>query len=332
LAAAIAKSQGRRIDGELMANQQNAYSEWLSYVQRVTQAVDSGRGIALGPSPAPPVPPAIAERKADGPKIIYCSPHPDDESLGGAFALRLRLEAAAQVTNIAITLGSDHSQRERRRRELISACQVLGFELIIPAEPGASAADGFEHITLQARREDQAAWAARVRALAQILVREQPEAIFMPHSDDFNDTHIGTHYLAFDALDEYLAGNPRASVLVIETEFWHEMADPNLMVGITPEQAAIQMTAATEHGGEMSRMPYHLLHPCRMMNNVRRGSEVVGGQGAGVQPFNFAELHRVSFRHGHERVAMPEARRILPPSETATLDWLRRQFGFEAAA
>lgn len=315
-----------------MSNQSNSYQEWLRYVERVTQAVDSGRGIALGPSSSPPVPAEVTERKADGPKIVYCSPHPDDESLGGAFALRLRLESGTQVTNVAITLGSDLAQRERRRRELTSACQVLGFELIVPTEPGSSAADGFDHVTQPARREHPDAWAARVRVLADLFAHERPEAIFMPHSDDFNDTHIGTHYLAFDALDEYLSRTPRASVLVIETEFWHEMADPNLMVGITAEQAAIQMTAATEHGGEMSRMPYHLLHPCRMMNNVRRGSEVVGGQGAGVQPFTFAELHRVSFRHGHALGETPTAGRILPPAATATLDWLRREFGFEATA
>lgn len=313
-----------------MGNRENTYTEWLSYVKRVTQAVDSGRSIALGPSAAPPVPSAIAGSKPEGPKIVYCSPHPDDESLGGAFALRLRMEAGSRVTNVAITLGSDLTQRERRRRELTSACKVLGFELIIPSEPATGAASGFDHITLAARREDSEAWAGRVRVLADIFAREQPEAIFMPHSDDFNDTHIGTHYLAFDALDQYLSMRPRASVLVIETEFWHEMSDPNLMVGITAELAAIQMTAATEHGGEMSRMPYHLLHPCRMMNNVRRGSEVVGGQGAGVQPFTFAELHRVSFRHGHERAETPAEGRILPPSETAALGWLRQKFGFEA--
>ncbi|HEV2426357.1 MAG TPA: PIG-L family deacetylase [Terriglobia bacterium] len=314
-----------------MANRENTDKEWLSYVERVTRAVDSGRSIALGPSAAPPLPLAIADRKPEGAKIVYCSPHPDDESLGGAFALRLRMEAGARVTNVAITLGSDLTQRDRRHRELSSACKVLGFELIIPVEPATGAASGFDHITVESRRENSQAWEAQVRVLADIFAREQPEAIFMPHSDDFNDAHIGTHYLAFDALDQYLSTRPRASVLVIETEFWHEMADPNLMVGIAAGQAAIQMTAATEHGGEMSRMPYHLLHPCRMMNNVRRGSEVVGGQGAGVQPFTFAELHRVSFRHGHERVETPVEGRILPPSETATLDWLRQKFGFEAS-
>jgi LmbE family N-acetylglucosaminyl deacetylase len=274
----------------------------------------------------------IAERKAEGAKVLYCSPHPDDESLGGAFALRLRLEAGAQVTNVAITLGSAVDQRDRRRRELTSACQVLGFELLVPAEPGAAAADGFEDVTLESRRADPQAWAARAQTLCGIFTSEQPEAIFVPHSDDFNSTHIGTHYLVFDALDEYFSRRPKARVIVVETEFWHEMADPNLMVGITAEQAAIQMTAATEHGGEMARMPYHLLHPCRLMNNVRRGSEVVGGQGAGVQPFAFAEVHRVRFRHGRELAETPAAGHILPPSDTATLDWLRREFGFEVPA
>lgn len=308
---------------------QNGYGEWLRYVQRLTDAVHSGKAIGLGPSPSPPLAPGIAGSESRGPKVVYCSPHPDDESLGGAFALRLRLEANARVTNVAITLGSDPAQRDRRRRELISACRVLGFELVIPSEPGAAAAAGFEHVTLEARGTQAGAWAARVHALAGLFDRERPEAVFVPHDDDFNSTHIGTHYLVFDALGEYLALQPASSLVVIETEFWHEMADPNLMVGVTPEQAAIQMTAATEHGGEMARMPYHLLHPCRLMNNVRRGSEVVGGQGAAVQPFAFAELHRVSFRRGRGITPAPPAGRILPPSEKATPGWLRREFGFE---
>jgi hypothetical protein len=53
---------------------------------------------------------------------------------------------------------------------------------------------------------------------------------------------------------------------------------------------------------------------------------VVGGQGQPAQPFAFAELYRVSFRRGSEAISARPGGRILPPSERATLDWLRREF------
>jgi LmbE family N-acetylglucosaminyl deacetylase len=243
-----------------------------------------------------------------------------------ALALRLLLESGTPVTNVAITLGSDRAQRPRRRRELESAHQVLGFDLFIPTEPGAAAPDGFEDVHLSARNSHPQAWEKRVATLAEFFEIAQPEAVLAPHEEDFNSTHIGTNYLVRDALDVYLSRHLESDVLFIETEFWHQVTDANLMVGLTPEHAAIQIVAAAEHGGEMKRMPYHVLHPCRLMDNVRRGSEVVGGQGAAVQPFAFAELYRVSFRRGREVIGPTPGSHILPPSEKATLDWLRNEF------
>jgi len=315
------------------ADNSTQFSRWRSYLERVVEAVDSGKIIPLGPSPAPPVPAAVSAIKpaATSPKVIYCAPHPDDETLGGGLALRLRLESGARITNVAVTLGSDHAQRERRRRELVSACQVLGFDLVIPTDPGAASANGFEDVSLADREADPQGWAGRVRALAEIFDTEQPEVIFAPHADDFNTTHVATHYLVTEALGEYLSRRPGASVLLIETEFWHEMLDPNLMVAVTLDLAAIQLTAAVEHGGEMRRNPYHLLHPCRLMNNVRRGSEVVGGQGKAAQPFTFAELYRMSLRRGREGFEPRSGGHILPSSEKATLDWMLRAFPPAAA-
>jgi len=304
----------------------NSYAPWLEYVRSVTRSVQAGRAIALGPSAAPPIPAAVAGASAGGPNVVYCSPHPDDESLSGALALRLRLEANARVTNVAVTLGSDPAQRPRRRSELASACRVLGFELVIPAEPGAPAADGFENVTPGARKEDSKAWAAKARALSEIFDQELPEAVFVPHVDDYNSTHIATHRLVTDALAAHLARRASAAVVLIETEFWHPLAEPNLMIELTPEQVAIQLTAATEHGGEMRRNPYQLLQPCRLMDNVRRGSEVVGGQGAAAQPWDFAEIYRVGFWRGRSAVGPRPGGRMLPSSEPATLEWFWREF------
>lgn len=302
------------------------FSEWLAYLQRLLEAVDSGKGIPLGPSPGLPAPPAVSAARPAPTRVAYCAPHPDDESLSGALAVRLRLEQGARVTNVAVTLGSDPNQRERRRRELESACRVLGFDLVIPGLASSCPPMGFDRVNTAAREAEPEEWARSVQALAAIFDREQPEAVFAPHASDFNRTHVGTHQLVLDALDVHLSRQPGASVILIETEYWHQLAEPNLLVAVTPDIAAIQMTAAAEHGGEMARAPFHLLHPCRLLDNARRGSEVVGGQGKPAQPFAFAELYRVSFRCGSEATCARPGGRILPAVERATLEWLRREF------
>ena len=53
------------------------------------------------------------------------------------------------------------------------------------------------------------------------------------------------------------------------------------------------IAATTFHAGELKRNPYHLLLPAWMMDNVRRGSELVGGQGGAAPDFTFAALYRL---------------------------------------
>jgi hypothetical protein len=45
--------------------------------------------------------------------------------------------------------------------------------------------------------------------------------------------------------------------------------------------------------GEVQRNPYHLRQPAWMQDNVRRGGELVGGQGGAVPDFTFATLYRL---------------------------------------
>jgi hypothetical protein len=80
----------------------------------------------------------------------------------------------------------------------------------------------------------------------------------------------------------------------VETEFWRAMADPNLMVESSPDDVADLVAAVSFHRGEVARNPYHLFLPAWMADNVRRGSELVGGQGAGAQDFHFATLYRLT--------------------------------------
>jgi len=311
------------------------YQQCLGYVQEVVGAVNSGRSIPLGPSSealsrptstAGPAPSPVSGRPA---KVVYCAPHPDDESLSGVLAWRLRLESGAHVTNVAITLGSDLGQRSRRLRELESACRVLEFELVVPADPSAApgmAPAGLDHVNLATRRGHPGEWAGKVEVLRRIFDREEPDVVFAPHAEDFNTTHIGTHWLVVEALGAHLEACGRGPVTLIQTEFWHQLAEPNLMVGVAPETVAILLMAACEHGGEMRRNPYHLLAPARMMDNVRRGSEVVVGQGAVAQRLTFAELYGVTRMRGKELTAPPAGGVIVGPAEAIGVAALEARF------
>jgi hypothetical protein len=89
---------------------------------------------------------------------------------------------------------------------------------------------------------------------------------------------------------------------VVETEFWKPMKSPNLMVEVHPQELGDLMTALTFHVGEVKRNPYHLSLPAWMADNVRRGSEWMGGQGATAPEFTFATLYRVSGWSGGQSV------------------------------
>ena len=120
--------------------------------------------------------------------------------------------------------------------------------------------------------------------------------IFLPHENDGHPTHIGTHFLVVDALKTLPAG---FKCYVVETEFWGQMTNPNLLVESDIEDVGGLVAALACHAGEMRRNPYHARLPAWMMDNVRRGAELVGGQ-SGVSPdFTFATIYRLrKWSHG----------------------------------
>jgi len=296
------------------AKSENRYTEWLRYVNGHVELLQLGKAIpAVGEAAGPPLIPASAPAERAF-RVVLCSPHPDDEALTGALPLRLRLELGAKVTNCAITLGSDVNRREGRRRELESACRVLGFEIAIPQEPG-----GFESVSVKTRTERPDAWAAMLGALAKVFERLQPDVVFAPHAEDWHPAHIGTHFLAVDALAAYSVQAKQEAVPLIETCYWHEHAQPNLMVGVAPETLATLVMATAEHAGEVSRNAYHLRLPSRMIENVRRGAETVGRVGGAAPDFPFAELYRVTFMKGKQQLSPRAEGRIVGPDEKT--DW-----------
>jgi LmbE family N-acetylglucosaminyl deacetylase len=221
-------------------------------------------------------------------KIMLFSPHPDDECIIGALPLRLKNELDARVINVAMTLGSNPDRKEGRLLELTNACKTLGFELLLPCD---LALDG---VNLSTKENDSEKWAANTQLITQILIDEQPDMVFFPHDNDFNSTHIGVNHLLVEAITEAVKSIPSWNPVIIETEFWQMMDKPNLMIGLSHEDEATLIYAISAHSGEIERNPYHINHPARMLDNVTRGSEVVGGQGGEAIDADYAMIYRCS--------------------------------------
>ncbi|MFW5997154.1 MAG: PIG-L deacetylase family protein, partial [Lentisphaeria bacterium] len=248
----------------------------------ITRTVEEAKSLHLS-GMAPCITPTPSD---DAPRVLIFSPHPDDECIVGTLPLRLLRESRFRIINIAVTLGSRKDRRPERLEELKGACQFLGFEMV------QSAPEGLESIKPETRQKNPALWKDSVEVIRRILTDQQPQIIFIPHAEDWNGTHIGTHKLVCDALTSMA---PEFACFVVETEYWHPMKNPNLMVECQPELVADLIAGLSFHAGEIARNPYHLSLPAWMQDNVRRGSELIGGQGGEAPAFHFATLYRLSY-------------------------------------
>jgi N-acetylglucosamine malate deacetylase 1 len=213
--------------------------------------------------------------------VMILSPHPDDESITGSLALRLALENNAHLINVAVTLGSNKDRQAERLHELTEACQLLEMELILLDDD----------------------WKKKAKELKSLIQKYQPQLILAPHLKDHHPTHIKTGEL----LKKVLLSLKKSSALIAWTEFWGAMKKPNLMVEIPKEIVELQMRALEKHVGEIKRNPYHLRLPAWMMDNVRRGSEIIATKGAPAADMAFAVIYQLElFKEGKfKKVKLP---------------------------
>ncbi len=192
-------------------------------------------------------------------------------------------EAGTKVISVAVTQGRHKNRQAERYQEMQNACRYLGFGLA-PTGP-----NGLEKVDAKTREQEREHWAGSVKIVADIMAEHQPRVIFFPHERDWHSAHIGTHFLVMDALQRLPA---TFECCLVETEFWGQMRDPNLLVEISADDLADLVAATTFHVGEVKRNPYHLLLPAWMMDNVRR-SELVGGPGSAAPDFTFGAIYRL---------------------------------------
>jgi len=275
-----------------------------SFVSTLDRLVREGKSYPLGGFPTPARPPVAA----NAPPVLVFSPHPDDECIIGGLAIRLLREGPMRIVNVAVTQGSNKERQAARWDELTRACEYVGFELV-ETVPG-----GLERVNAKTRQADPAHWSRAVDRIAEVLAEHRPRVAMFPHDTDWNSTHIGTHYLVADALARQASD---FTCHVVETEFWGAMATPNLMVESSVDDLARMMEALSFHVGEVQRNPYHLLVPAWMQDNVRRGGELVGGQGGAAPDFSFCTLYRHRLWKDGRFNALYEGGRSLPAADNA---------------
>ena len=235
---------------------------YLPFVEDIVQGLQRARKVQVSAVPTPP--------PASGHKAVLFSPHPDDECITGVLPLRLMREAGFRVINVPVTFGSNRDRQAARAEELANACGYLGWACVREA-------DHLEPLD--------------AKSIRRLLERFQPTVLMMPHARDWNARHVSTHNLVVRALGDV---GREFTCTVVETEFWGAMDDPNLMVEADTRTVADLVAATSLHAGEVARNPYHLLLPAWMQDNVRRGGELVGGQGATAPDYAFATLYRLS--------------------------------------
>ena len=204
--------------------------------------------------------------------ILILSPHPDDESIIGSLPLRLMHENNAHIINVAVTLGSNKKRQKPRLKELQNACEFLEMDLDVLSED----------------------WPTKARELKSLIQKYQPNLILAPHLKDHHPTHIKTGKLL-----EKVLKTTKLNTLVAWTEFWGQMEKPNCLMEVPNEILELQMKALVMHTGEIARNPYHLRLPAWMMDNVRRGGEIISNVGGEVPQMPFGVIYQLQlFKNG----------------------------------
>ena len=247
----------------------------------------------------------LPAHRENAPVCVIVAPHPDDECIGGGLPLRLLQESGWRVVAIAATHGSNPARQLARADEFIAACARIGFEPILLAERGLS------RVTAHTRETDPSHWANYVHLLAEKLTALKPSLVLTPNALDAQNTHIGTHYLTLDALAVVSANSPGFTTTLAFTEYWSTMTQANLLVELTAAHVGDMISALACHVGEVSRNPFHLTLPGWLIDNVRRGGEIVGTSRGNVPDYTFAAIYNVmQWRAGALQTAWASGRML----------------------
>lgn len=155
--------------------------------------------------------------------VLVIAPHPDDEAIGPGGAICLHADRGERVAAVFLTsgeLGLPDLPREAawnvREREAEAAAGVLGIQaLTFLRQPDWFVGD---------RMGETAA------ALRNVLQREAPELVYLPHPGEWHPDHIA----ALPILQAALAGRSAPLPDLLTYEVWTPLSEYEQVEDITP--------------------------------------------------------------------------------------------------
>jgi LmbE family N-acetylglucosaminyl deacetylase len=208
-----------------------------------------------------------------------------------------------RIVNLVASLGK-RDRSEQRRAEVAAACQVLGFDLVIPNPPARiSLTDDL--------REAETYLSQEIRKVVDF------EAPIMVISPSPHDRHHGHEVVA--------RATRRALELVAESDpprwwmwgLWGDLPLPNIMTLFQDQLLSQLLLAMEQHRGETARNDYAKVIRGRALMNACLGAERVFGFGKEGIACDYAELlTEAVFSSGTWRVG--RARLLTPDSVLAT--------------
>ena len=168
--------------------------------------------------------------------VLVLAPHPDDEIIGCGGTLRRLLDAGARVTLLHATDGSDsaaltetpeHIRTKVRVEEAARVVELLGIQ---------------ETVYWNADNRNFRVTPERVDALAELLGRVSPRAVFAPFVTDIHPDHFAVSRMLAAALPK--SGLDLASVEVFGYEVW-SLVPANVICDVTELMPLIERLLLT---------------------------------------------------------------------------------------
>jgi LmbE family N-acetylglucosaminyl deacetylase len=207
--------------------------------------------------------------------FLHLAPHPDDESIGAPATLLALRAAGHAVINYPCSFGRA-DQAERRRRELVDACERAGFELDRDA-PGFALSRDDDLERAQRELTDE---------IVDRITRRHVDVVVAPSPHDGHHGHEVVGRAARDAVAARGDAAPRLWLWGL----WADLPWPTLAFGFDDRLLEQAIHVLEAHAGELQRNDFRELVRGRARANRILGAERVFGYGSGALEQPCAEL------------------------------------------
>lgn len=187
-------------------------------------------------------------------RVLFISPHPDDETLGCGGTLLKHKSRGEQVywlivTNISVAEGFSHGTVAKRQAEIASVAKEYGFDEVIKLD-------------FSTARLDMLPIADLIKAVSNIIQKIEPNILYLPFRNDIHSDHRITFEAVMSAAKTFRCPSIKKVMMyetISETEFapaiYGNAFVPNSFSDIT-DFLERKLSIMEIYRGEMNEHPF----------------------------------------------------------------------------